>query len=154
MSFYTLKRIQRLPISLDTAWSFFSSPKNLSQITPAYMKFKITSEFFSDKMYPGEIITYTVSPVANIPLNWMTEITHVKDGEYFIDEQRFGPYSLWHHQHHFKVIDGGIEMTDIVNYKIPFWIFGELAHSLFIKKQLQTIFSYRYKWLEDKFGKL
>ena len=154
MSFYTLKRIQRLPISLDTAWSFFSSPKNLSQITPAYMKFKITSEFFADKMYPGEIITYTVSPVANIPLNWMTEITHVKDGEYFIDEQRFGPYSLWHHQHHFKVIDGGIEMTDIVNYKIPFWIFGELAHSLFIKKQLQTIFSYRYKWLEDKFGKL
>lgn len=154
MAFYTLKRIQRLPITLDAAWDFFSSPKNLKEITPAYMNFNITSEFHFEKMYAGQIITYTVSPLLGIPLNWMTEITHVKEGEHFIDEQRFGPYSMWHHQHHFKIIDGGVEMTDIVNYKIPFWIIGDLLHALFIKKQLHTIFDYRYKWLEKRFGTL
>lgn len=154
MSFYTLKRIQCLPISIDAAWDYFSSPKNLKEITPDYMNFIITSDFHFDKMYAGQIITYTVTPLLGIPLSWMTEITHVKEGEHFIDEQRFGPYSLWHHQHHFRVIDGGVEMTDIVNYKIPFGFLGDLAHVLFIKKQLQSIFDFRFKSLEKRFGKL
>ena len=111
MGSYILKRVQRLPITLDAAWDFFSSPRNLKEITPAYMKFKVLSNSESEKMFAGQIITYTVSPILGIPLFWMTEITHVKDKEYFVDEQRFGPYALWHHKHFFKEIPGGVEMT-------------------------------------------
>ena len=108
MSVYTLKRIQRLPIAPETAWDFFSSPANLQKITPAYMGFQIQSDpDFLKKMYPGQIISYTVSPLLGIPLFWMTEITHVREGEFFVDEQRIDPYALWHHQHHFKAIPGG-----------------------------------------------
>ncbi len=152
MSFYCLKRVQVLPVSLATAWEYFSSPKNLAKITPAYMKFKITSEFHFEKMYAGQIIAYTVSPLFNIPLNWMTEITHVKLHEYFIDEQRIGPYVLWHHQHHFIEVPGGVEMTDIVNYKIPLGLLGGIAHKLFIRKQLEEIFDFRFNALEKLFG--
>ena len=103
-------------------------------------------------MYAGQIIEYKVSPFPGIPLYWMTEITHVEDKKYFVDEQRYGPYSLWHHQHHFKEINGGVEMTDIVHYKIPFWILGDIANSLFVNKQLKTIFDYRFKKVEELFG--
>jgi ligand-binding SRPBCC domain-containing protein len=104
-------------------------------------------------MYAGQIIEYKVSPVLGIPIYWMTEITQVDDKKHFIDEQRFGPYSLWHHQHHFKEVPGGVEMTDIVHYKLPFWFLGDIAHSLFVKKQLQHIFNYRFKKVEELFGK-
>jgi ligand-binding SRPBCC domain-containing protein len=105
-------------------------------------------------MYPGQVIEYTVKPVLGIPLYWMTEITHVKEGEYFIDEQRYGPYSLWHHQHHFKEISGGVEMTDIVHYKVPFWFLGDIANTLFVKQQLKKIFDYRFKAINNRFGSL
>ena len=140
-------------MSLDQAWSFFSDPSNLQNITPANTGFNIISKRQGNAMYAGQIIEYTVSPILKIPLYWMTEITHVSDRKYFIDEQRFGPYSLWHHQHHFKEIEGGIIMHDFVHYKIPFWFAGELAHALFVKKQLHGIFSYRFKKIEDFFGK-
>ncbi|MCW3113213.1 MAG: hypothetical protein JWR18_1609 [Segetibacter sp.] len=104
-------------------------------------------------MYAGQIIEYTVKPILGIPLYWMTEITHVDEGKYFVDEQRFGPYSLWHHQHHFKEVSGGVEMTDLVHYKLPFWILGDLANALFVSKQLREIFDFRYKTVEEKFGK-
>jgi ligand-binding SRPBCC domain-containing protein len=94
-----------------------------------------------------------VKPVAGIPLYWMTEITQVKDRTYFIDEQRFGPYSLWHHQHHFKEIPGGVEMTDIIHYKNPLGILGRIANALFVKNKLKTIFDYRFKKVEELFGK-
>ena len=149
---YTLEVKQILNISLNEAWDFFSSPANLSKITPKHMGFIITSGT-PGKMHPGQIITYKVSPIAGINLNWMTEITHVKESVYFIDEQRFGPYSLWHHQHHFKAIDGGTEMTDIVHYKLPLGFLGDLAHTLFVKKQLQEIFDFRFKKAEELFGK-
>ena len=103
-------------------------------------------------MYPGQIIEYTVKPVLGIPLYWMTEITHVVDKQFFVDEQRFGPYTMWHHQHHFKAVDGGVEMTDIVHYKLPFWFLGDIANTLFVKKQLQGIFDFRWKKVEDLFG--
>jgi ligand-binding SRPBCC domain-containing protein len=103
-------------------------------------------------MYAGQIIEYTVKPVLGIPLYWMTEITQVKDKEYFIDEQRFGPYSLWHHQHHFKAIDGGVEMTDIIHYKNPLGIFGKITNALFVKNKLKGIFDYRFKKVEEMFG--
>jgi len=150
---YSIQSIQKIPTSLETAWEFFSNPANLKKITPANLGFNIISQHHGDVMYAGQIIEYTVKPLLNIPLYWMTEITHVKEGEYFIDEQRYGPYSLWHHQHHFKIIDGGVEMTDIVHYKTPFWFLGDIAHALFVKKQLKGIFDYRFNKVETLFGK-
>jgi ligand-binding SRPBCC domain-containing protein len=148
---YSLKTVQQLPVTLEEAWDFFSSPANLKEITPDNLGFKIVSQHHGDKMYAGQIIEYTVSPVLGIPMYWMTEITHVEDKKYFVDEQRFGPYSMWHHQHHFKTVDGGVEMTDIVHYKLPFWFLGDIAHFLFVNKQLKNIFNYRYKIVEQKF---
>ncbi len=150
---YTIKTVQQLPIPLDEAWQFFSSPKNLKEITPGKMGFNIISQHHGEKMYPGQLIEYTVSPVLNIPLYWMTEITHVEDKKYFVDEQRYGPYSLWHHQHHFRALASGVEMTDIVHYKLPFWWLGDIANSLFVKSQLKEIFDFRYKKVEALFGK-
>ena len=152
MSNYLLKRTQRLPISLDQAWEFFSAPGNLKEITPSYMGFEVLPNSDSEKMYPGQIITYYIKPVLGLKLFWMTEITHVKDREYFIDEQRFGPYALWHHTHFFREIPGGVEMKDLVHYKLPFGPLGNLAHALFVKKQLEGIFAFRHKFLEERFG--
>ncbi len=150
---YSLKTVQNLPISLDAAWDFFSSPANLKEITPSNLGFNIISKHHGEKMYPGQIIEYKVSPVLGIPLYWMTEITHVEDKKYFVDEQRFGPYSMWHHQHHFKAVEGGVEMTDIVHYKIPFWILGDIAHGLFVQNEVKKIFDHRFIAVEQRFGK-
>ena len=153
MKIYQINTKQNLPISVKEAWEFLSSPNNLAEITPKYMNFKILSG--ADKsIFAGQIIQYKVTPVLGITLKWVTEITHVKQNEYFVDEQRFGPYSLWHHKHFIKEIDGGIEMEDIVDYKIPFGFLGQIAHSLFIEKKLKQIFNYREKKLVKLFGKL
>ena len=153
MAAHSIKRVQKIPISLDKAWEYFSNPANLQSITPENMGFKVISKHHGEKMYAGQIIEYSVKPVMNISIYWMTEITQVKDKEYFIDEQRFGPYTLWHHQHHFKAIEGGVEMTDIVHYKNPFWIFGRIANTLFVKNKLKSIFDFRFKKVEEMFGK-
>ena len=149
---YSIKTIQTIPVSLATAWDFFSSPANLKEITPGNLGFNIISKHHGDKMYAGQIIEYTVKPVLAIPVYWMTEITHVADQQYFVDEQRFGPYSMWHHQHHFKAVEAGVEMTDIVHYKLPFWFLGDIANSLFVKNKLKNIFDFRYKIVEQRFG--
>ncbi len=149
---YSLKTIQQLPITLEQAWDFFSSPANLKEITPDNLGFNIVSKHHGEKMYAGQIIEYTVKPVLGLSIYWMTEITHVEDKKYFVDEQRFGPYSMWHHQHHFKANANGVEMTDIVHYKLPFWFLGDIANMLFVKQQLKTIFDYRFKIVEKKFG--
>lgn len=149
---YSIKTIQKIPISIDAAWEFFSSPDNLKKITPDNMGFDIISKYHGDKMYAGQIIEYKVSPLLGIPLYWMTEITQVQDKKFFIDEQRYGPYHLWHHQHHFKEIEGGVEMTDIVHYKLPMWLLGDIANTLFVKQQLKKIFDTRFKKVEDMFG--
>jgi ligand-binding SRPBCC domain-containing protein len=155
MALYSLKRVQRLPIDLDTAWSFFSNPGNLLEITPKEMDFRVTSDpEFSREMYPGQIITYTVRPLLGIKMFWMTEITQVSDKRYFIDEQRMGPYAIWHHQHHFKVIPGGVEMTDLVHYRVPLGILGDIAHWLFVRRALEQIFNFRWTVLEQRFGKI
>ena len=150
---YSLKTVQTIPVGLDKAWDFFSNPANLQAITPQNLGFKIISEHHGNEMYAGQVIEYTVKPVLNIPLYWMTEITHVADKKYFVDEQRFGPYSLWHHQHHFKETADGVEMTDIVHYKLPFGFLGDIANTLFVKNQLKEIFDFRYKVVEEMFGK-
>lgn len=149
---YSVKTVQKMPISLDQAWEFFSNPSNLKEITPSQLGFKIISKHHGGKMYAGQIIEYIVKPILGIPLYWMTEITQVVDKQYFIDEQRFGPYSLWHHQHHFKAIEGGVEMTDIVHYKLPFWMLGDLAHWLFVQKQVRKIFEFRFTATEERLG--
>ncbi len=152
MAAHSIKTVQKIPISLEMAWDFFSNPANLQAITPENMGFRVISKHHGETMYAGQVIEYTVKPVLGIPLYWMTEITQVKDKEYFIDEQRFGPYSLWHHQHHFKAIEGGVEMTDIVHYKNPMWLFGRIANTLFVQKKLKDIFDYRFKKVEELFG--
>ena len=153
MAVYSFQTRQILPITLEKAWDFFSDPANLQAITPQDMGFKIISKFHGKKMYPGQLIEYKVRPLLGIPVYWMTEITHVEEGKYFVDEQRFGPYSLWHHQHHFLPVDGGVEMTDIVHYKIPFGPLGDLANWLFVQKKLKGIFDHRYNAVEKLFAK-
>ena len=148
---YSLKTIQTIPAPLEKVWQFFSNPANLKDITPGNLGFKVISSHHGEKIYAGQIIEYKVSPVLGIPLYWMTEITYMEEGKYFVDEQRFGPYSLWHHQHHFKAIDGGVEMTDIVHYKVPFGILGDIAQRLFVKQQLKTIFDFRFQKTESFF---
>jgi ligand-binding SRPBCC domain-containing protein len=150
---YSLKTIQKIPVPIDEAWSFFSNPANLQRITPTDMRFRIISHHHGDEMYPGQIIEYKVSPLLGIAVYWMTEIIHVAPRKFFVDEQRYGPYKMWHHQHHFREIDGGTEMTDIVHYKVPFWIAGILANRLIVRKELRKIFAYRHKIVEDLFGK-
>jgi ligand-binding SRPBCC domain-containing protein len=152
---YVLKTEQVIPVSLEEAWDFFSSPLNLKKITPQEMNFVVTSDYNEDtKMYPGMIITYKITPIFGIKMNWMTEVTHVKEGEYFIDEQRFGPYALWHHQHHFKAIEGGVKMTDILNYAIPYGIIGQLSNKVLVGKQIKKIFNYRERAIIELFGRL
>ena len=153
MKIFKIHTKQNLPITIDEGWNFLSDPRNLSIITPNYMNFKITDCDFKP-VYQGQIIQYTVKPILKIPLKWVTEITHVVDKKYFVDEQRFGPYSLWHHKHFIKEIEKGIEMEDVIHYKDPCGIFGEFINTLFIKKQLSEIFNYRKAKLTEIFGQI
>lgn len=116
------------------------------------MGFMVLTEV-PDEMYEGLMISYTVRPLLGIPMNWVTEITHVKEGVFFVDEQRKGPYRIWHHEHHFKEVVGGVEMTDIVSYEVPFGILGRLVHPLIVRKKLEEIFEYRFKVVDEIFGK-
>ena len=152
MKIYTLHKKQNLPITIEEAWNFLSDPKNLKTITPEYMGFNIISG--ADKpMFAGQIIQYIVTPVLGIKTKWVTEITHSVDKQYFVDEQRFGPYALWHHKHFINAIDGGVEMEDIIDYKVPFGFLGQMVHPILVKPKLEEIFNYRTKKLEELFGK-
>jgi len=140
-----------LPISLNEAWDFLSNPDNLKIITPDYMGFNIISTG-GGKMFPGQIISYKVSPLLGLKLNWVSEITYVEDKVYFVDEQRVGPYALWHHKHFVKEIDGGTEMIDIIHYQLPFPILANRFHGLLVKPKLKQIFEYRSNKLNELFG--
>ncbi len=152
MAYYQFIQTQKLPSSIDEVWDFISRPENLKDITPAYMGFAILSNLQGQKMYAGMLVSYIVKPIMGIPLKWLTEITHVVDKSYFVDEQRMGPYKMWHHQHKIEIIDGVVLMTDIISYIPPLGIIGTIANSLFIKKQLKEIFEFRRLALEAKFG--
>ena len=136
---------------LDEVWHFFSRPENLNEITPEDMSFEIMTDLAGVEMYQGMIIQYRISPLLGIKMDWVTEITHVKDKQYFIDEQRFGPYALWHHQHHFEPVSDGVLMTDILHYKVPYGPIGSLANALFVEKMVDGIFTYREQVVEELF---
>lgn len=152
MKIHCVEVDQFVPITLAECWDFFSQPKNLKTITPDHMGFNIINGT-AERMYPGQIIEYRVSPLLNIPLQWVTEITQVKEHELFVDNQMVGPYKLWHHKHFFKEVEGGVMMKDIVHYALPFGFLGSIANALFVKKQVQGIFDYRRKKIQTLFPK-
>jgi len=148
-----LERRQRLPLSLAQGWDFFSRPDNLARITPPDLGFEVTSAL-PERMYAGMIVSYRVNPFGRISVPWVTEITHVREPEFFVDEQRSGPYRLWHHQHHFQEVAGGIEMTDLVHYQLPFGRLGEFLAGRLVERRLSAIFAYRRQRLETLFPSL
>lgn len=152
MSFHQLIKTQKVPADLDTVWAFISRPENLKAITPPYMGFDIRTPNLPEIMYPGMIVHYKVSPVAGIKLSWVSEISHIREKAYFVDEQRSGPYAMWHHEHAIEAIEGGVLMTDIISYKLPLGPLGDLAHWLFVRRQLEGIFAYRKQALDRIFG--
>jgi ligand-binding SRPBCC domain-containing protein len=149
---YRLQSVQRIPAPLEQTWEFFSNPKNLLTITPPFLNLKVTNAIFGEAAYPGQVITYRVKPLLGIPVFWMTEITHVEPLRFFVDEQRKGPYRIWHHEHHFRAIEGGVEMIDIVHYQLPLGPLGTLAHGLFVKSKLREIFAFRFQKINEVLG--
>ena len=151
MGIYRLKKSQHLAITLDEAWSFFSDPGNLRKITPPGLGLEITSEI-SDTIYEGMIITYNVKPLPYFKTTWVTEITHINRPYHFIDEQRVGPYNLWHHQHFFSETGNGVLMEDLVHYSVPYGYLGDLLNNLYINRNLDYIFNYRFEKLDKIFS--
>ena len=151
MKVYKKETVQFVNATLDECWTFFSNPKNLQKITPQSMGFKIT-DFDGNSMYAGQIIQYKVTPLLGLKLSWTTEITQVKDKSYFIDEQRFGPYSFWHHKHFFEEVDGQVKMTDVVHYALPLGFLGRIMNSLIVENKLKEIFDHRRVIVEKLFN--
>ncbi|HEX3934637.1 MAG TPA: SRPBCC family protein [Puia sp.] len=152
MAVQILHRVQLIPAPLEKVWSFFTDPANLPRITPPDMQFVVLSPSQGDRIYTGELIEYKLRPLPWFRTRWLTEITQVEEGHYFVDEQRRGPYSLWHHQHHFRKIEGGVEMTDLVHYMVPFGPLGDLVNAFFVRRRLEDIFLYRRQVVESIFG--
>lgn len=152
MKIFSLERQILIKASMDEVWEYFSTPLNLNDLTPEDMRFHVLSDLKGKKMYQGMIINYKVAPVLNIPLRWTTEITHCVDKQFFVDEQRFGPYAFWHHQHHFEQVPDGVLMTDIVHYAMPFSFLGWIVNALFVKQKLNGIFDFRNQFIEKKFN--
>lgn len=150
---FTLKKEQFLKTDIKSSWDFFSNPANLSKITPPWLNFKIISAL-PEKMYQGMVVEYRVHPFLNIPIKWITEITHADEPCFFVDEQRFGPYKFWHHKHFFKETDGGVSMTDEVHYILPIGFLGVILNSVIVKNKLEEIFGYRFKTLEKIFNEV
>ena len=149
MKLNVLQREIRLPITIAQAWDFFSDPRNLPRITPPEMGFKVTSPL-PERMYAGMIITYRIRPLFKVPVTWVTEITHMDEPHMFVDEQRFGPYRFWHHQHLFREVPGGVAMRDIVHYALPKR--ARPVAPFLVTPRLQLIFDHRRRVLEDLFG--
>lgn len=154
MAFYQFYKAQIVHASKDEVWDFISSPENLKVITPDHMGFEITSPNKVDKMYEGMIISYKVSPFSGFKTEWVTEITHIREKEFFVDEQRIGPCAMWHHQHILETVDEMVVMKDIITYQPPFGFLGTLANSLYIRNKLEQIFDYRAKAIDERFTKV
>lgn len=148
---YQIKRTQLIKTDLQTCWNFFSTHSSLQKITPKSIGFEVLMEG-SDKIYEGMMAEYKMRPLLGIPMRWVTEIKSMRDKCFFIDEQRTGPYKIWHHEHHFKEVAGGVEMTDIVSYELPFGFVGRLFHRLLVKNKLEEIFAHRFKVVDELFS--
>lgn len=151
MTMHTLEQSQFLPITVEQAWDFFSRPRNVDEITPAELGFR-TTYIAGDRIHNGQIITYRIRVAPMVHVSWVTEIKHVVEGRSFVDEQRFGPYKFWHHRHSFEAVEGGVKMTDLVHYALPFGPCGAIAHGIFVRKKLEHIFAHRKQILAAKFG--
>lgn len=151
MKVYKKEWNQFIPRPLDEVWEFFSRPENLNEVTPKDMNFEILSDISNQPMYEGMIINYKVTPFLGIKMRWTTEIQRIKEGKYFVDEQRFGPYAMWHHEHHFEEKDGGVYMKDLLHYAIPYGPIGNIANWLIVKNKIDEIFDYRFKAVEELF---
>lgn len=149
---YQLYREQQVNCGIETAWEFFSSPFNLSKITPKDMGFTVTSDLGDKAIYEGMEISYTVSPIFRIPMKWKTLITNVEFQRSFTDLQAKGPYKYWNHFHEFEANENGVLIKDTVDYELPFGFLGNIAHQLFVRKKLELIFSYRFQFLEKTFN--
>ena len=152
MAVFQFHTKQKIPASTWKVWAFMSSPRNLTRITPKDMGFEITTQYLRENMHEGQIITYKVKPLLGFKTTWVTEITHVEDGLYFVDEQRKGPYKMWHHEHWIHPIEGGVLMEDLVTYEPPFGFIGKIINRLVIRKKLNQIFEYRRKAVNEIFG--
>lgn len=153
MAVRMIKSVQKIPASPEVVWKLFSDPENLKQITPPGMRLRVTSGHGGGQVFTGQFIEYRLRPLFGIQVYWKTEIIEVKELEYFIDEQRKGPYRFWRHEHYFRPIEGGVEMKDLVRYENPFGFIGEWANALFVRKKLRELFEYRYQKAEEIFGK-
>ena len=153
MKVYTIHKKQRLPISKQEAWNFLSDPKNLSVITPPEMKMTIISGA-ERPMYAGQLLEYSVSPLPGFKTKWISEITQYVEDDYFVDIQLYGPYALWHHKHFINEIENGVELEDLIHYKVPLGWLGQLVHPVLVKPKLEAIFDYRKQQLEQLFGTL
>lgn len=141
-----------LPGDHDRVWHFFSNPLNLNALTPEWLHLEIVeSEQLPSEIYAGLILTYQVQPIPFVKNTWVTEITHMIPGRYFIDEQRFGPYAFWHHQHHFEKHANGVMMKDLVHYRLPCGRIGQLVLGRQVKKKLTAIFDYRFEKIQQLF---
>jgi len=146
-----LHREQVIPAPLERVWDYFANPSNLNELTPPDMKFEIIAGG-DDRMYAGQMIEYRVEFVHGLRSLWLTEIAHVEEGRYFVDEQRVGPYRFWHHEHHFELLEAGVRMTDKVTYAAPFGMLGDIVTALWIRRRLDEIFDYRYRKVVELFG--
>ena len=154
MALHNLTYVQKIPVTLDEAWTFFSSPGNFVRITPPEMMVTITSGKEEQSIYPGMVITYTLYPFMMIPVRWETEIVSVNKPFFFEDMQNSGPYEYWHHKHTFKEIQGGVEMTDSLQYSLPMSLFGEIVNTLIVSMRLAEVFNYRKKRIEELLGQM
>lgn len=152
MKMYLKEWQQVVPAEMNAVWEFFSRPENLNKITPKDMDFEIVTKLEGLEMYPGMLVRYIVSPLPLMKSDWVTEITAMATHKYFIDEQRFGPFTFWHHQHHFKATDDGVLLTDILHYAVPFGPVGRMVNAIMINKRIDDIFTYRQAVIEDLFG--
>lgn len=151
MRLYRILSRQQLPTTLEQAWDFCSTPRNLPAITPEWLHFTVTSDV-PDRMYPGLAMTYSITPVPFWRVEWLTVITAIDEGRNFVDEQRTGPYRLWHHEHRFEPVDGGVEMRDVVHYALPLDPLSRPLHDYLVRRQLQDVFEYRFRSLARLFG--
>ena len=153
MKIYTVHKKQQLPITVEEAWEFLSNPRNLKIITPSYMSFDIITGD-EKPMFAGQIIQYLVTPILGIKTKWVSEITHFEEKKNIVDVQIYGPYELWHHKHFINKIEGGVELEDIIDYKVPLGILGQMVHPFIVKPKLEEIFNYRQQKMIEIFGEI